>query len=316
MNYADSCYNSRNFNKQKQPVQDAGLLNKIRHRGQILPFSETNESIATSSLVKHSSKFNNSDPNKFYWNHEKLEPYTLVSWMQVFSIFAMIAHGVIFYLSPISFIFLIIILLGDGGFDAFTETLVAYLYILIPSLIIEYVPVLVLNDKRLKNNLSFFIRKNYTLNRQTGMVTVYGSGNKIIYEYPFLEFDCIFQSNPNHQGILSYRLMLVHRYSGDKHVVDIGSEVGLHAPVADYHRFWNSIQRFMDVSQPLPDIPMLEPFRNLDPVTAEHDKRAGRSPKYWRSMNDQEYMATLKEIAKKQEKLPASGLEIDIFQAG
>ena len=47
----------------------------------------------------------------------------------------------------------------------------------------------------------------------------------------------------------------------------------------------------MDTSKPLPDIPMWEEFRHLDPVTAEHDRRSGREPRYWREMDE----ATFKE---------------------
>ena len=36
------------------------------------------------------------------------------------------------------------------------------------------------------------------------------------------------------------------------------------------------IQRYMDITQPLPDVPRLEPFRARDPVTAEHDRKIGR----------------------------------------
>ena len=35
---------------------------------------------------------------------------------------------------------------------------------------------------------------------------------------------------------------------------------------------------------PLPDVPMFEPFRHKDPVTAEHDRRSGRYENYWRDM--------------------------------
>jgi hypothetical protein len=35
----------------------------------------------------------------------------------------------------------------------------------------------------------------------------------------------------------------------------------------------------------LPDIPSLEPFRHLDPVTAEHDRQTGRNPRFWRDLD-------------------------------
>ena len=38
----------------------------------------------------------------------------------------------------------------------------------------------------------------------------------------------------------------------------------------------------MDVTQPLPELPLLEQFRHLDPATAEHDRQASREPRRWR----------------------------------
>ncbi|MBX8523147.1 hypothetical protein K5D45_00550, partial [Pseudomonas cichorii] len=35
-------------------------------------------------------------------------------------------------------------------------------------------------------------------------------------------------------------------------------------------------------TQPLPDLPVLEQTRHLDPVTAAHDARTGRNPRRWR----------------------------------
>jgi hypothetical protein len=42
----------------------------------------------------------------------------------------------------------------------------------------------------------------------------------------------------------------------------------------------------MDVSQPLPDIPRLEPFRHLDPTTKAFDEagKRGRPATYWRDL--------------------------------
>lgn len=48
--------------------------------------------------------------------------------------------------------------------------------------------------------------------------------------------------------------------------------------------YWHMIQQFMDVSHPLPDVPIFEPFRPRDPLTAEVDERQGRDPHKWRNM--------------------------------
>ncbi|MEI8631848.1 hypothetical protein P4S72_06700 [Vibrio sp. PP-XX7] len=120
---------------------------------------------------------------------------------------------------------------------------------------------------------------------------------------------------PNHQGLLSYRLMLVHRYDDYGQGVNIGTLVGVNMPHAEYKRLWNMIQQYMDVSQPLPDIPMLEPFREQDPTTAAYDKQTGRNPRYWRDMSDEEFEKKLTEMARiqREEKLPPTGPVLNIF---
>ena len=50
----------------------------------------------------------------------------------------------------------------------------------------------------------------------------------------------------------------------------------------EVYAYWEMIQQFMDVSGPLPDVPIFEPFRHRDPVTAEWDQRTGRDPFKWR----------------------------------
>ena len=41
----------------------------------------------------------------------------------------------------------------------------------------------------------------------------------------------------------------------------------------------------MDISKPLPDIPSMEPYRSMDPVTAAYDKANNRPPDYWKNMD-------------------------------
>ena len=56
--------------------------------------------------------------------------------------------------------------------------------------------------------------------------------------------------------------------------------------IAERYAMWDMLSRFMDVSQPLPDIPRLEPFRHLDPTTRAFDEagKRGRSATYWRDL--------------------------------
>lgn len=53
---------------------------------------------------------------------------------------------------------------------------------------------------------------------------------------------------------------------------------------------WELIQRFADNTLPLPDMPDLEKYRQLDPATVEYDKKHKRPEFHWRIMHeDQQY---------------------------
>ncbi|WBA16186.1 hypothetical protein [Salinivibrio proteolyticus] len=131
--------------------------------------------------------------------------------------------------------------------------------------------------------------------------------------HPFIEFDCVLMSAPSPQGHLNYNLMLVHRYQPYSVGVPISNLIGTNERVVEYQRLWNMIQRYMDASQPMPDLLVLEEARAKDPVTAAHDQQTGRDPRYWRDMSDETYKKTLAEIAEKQKTSPATGPKINIF---
>ncbi|ASA55642.1 hypothetical protein [Vibrio gazogenes] len=322
MSYQPTAYNSKQFHPQPQPEKSRGLMEKVRKRGQVFPFSDTNTSIATTALKDQPPSILNEEgaENDLFWTHKKVQPYTFVAWAGFYLFLVTMAKVVLYVIYPLQlFLSVCIWIFGDHGVQgAFTYFLTTTIYIALPALII-YTPIFIINRINPSINKDqierWFARKKYCLNRETGMVTLYGAGNRKIFTHPFIEFDCILASNPNHQGLLSYRLMLVHRYSNYKHGVNIGSLVGVNAPVAEYHRLWNMIQQYMDVSKPLPDIPMLEPFRHLDPTTAEYDQQTNRDPRYWRQMSDEAFEAQLTKIAKAQEQnnIPASGPILDIF---
>ncbi len=321
INYQSTAYNSQTLSPQVRPLKQHRLIEKLRKRGQIFPFSRTNKSIATMALREQSPSLVNGDGSleDLFWNHRIMQPYSFVSWAHVYLFIAGIAKFVLYFIYPLLFLMSLSLVFSDGGIQrAVSDFLQMTIYVALPAFII-YSPILLINkfDPNInKDQLErWFARKKYCLNRETGMVTLYGTGNRKVFTHPFIEFDCILAGNPNHQGLLSYRLMLIHRYSNYKYGVNIGSLVGMNAPVAEYHRLWNMIQQYMDVSKPLPDIPMLEPFRHLDPTTAEYDQQTHRDPRYWRQMSDEEFEAQLTKIAKAQEKnnIPASGPILDIF---
>ncbi len=143
------------------------------------------------------------------------------------------------------------------------------------------------------------------------MVTLFNRHDKVRYCHPFIEFDALLTASPNHQGLLFYSLALVHRYQNYTYTVPLGDLISSNQP-SDYRLLWNVIQQYMDISQPLLDLLILEESRPNDPTTAEYDKQTGRDPHYWRNMSDIEYKVVTKERLEQQS--PFGGVEIDIFE--
>ncbi|MGI3130903.1 hypothetical protein ACRSLK_11015 [Halopseudomonas pachastrellae] len=120
-------------------------------------------------------------------------------------------------------------------------------------------------------------------NRQTGMVTVARRFRKP-FMAPFYEFDVTMEYRPGSHGDGGMALWLHHRYTtcevflgGKLHPLGLSPEEAM--------AFWDCLQRYMDTSQPLPDLPVLEQFRHLDPTTARYDAQSGRPPRRWRETN-------------------------------
>ena len=120
-----------------------------------------------------------------------------------------------------------------------------------------------------------------SFNRETGEVSFALPGGKKLTA-PFEEFDAYVERVIQHGGIF-YRLMFAHPYT-DKQFSQT-SLSRIEPTKEEVMALWDTLQRYMDVSQPLPDMPRLEPFRHLDPVTAEHDQRTGRNPRFWRDLD-------------------------------
>ena len=133
----------------------------------------------------------------------------------------------------------------------------------------------------------------WELNRRTGLVTVFADPGKkrtawkVAHVRPFHEFDCYLLSTPDAQGSPQYSLSLVH-YREEVQVRLVGM-FGATQSHLEQRATWDMLQRYMDVSQPLPDFPMLEQDRPADPTTREHDQRTGRDPRFWRDMDDATY---------------------------
>ena len=118
--------------------------------------------------------------------------------------------------------------------------------------------------------------------RPTGMVK-FRTWREETFEAPFIEFDPYISYHVQPKGPVSYKLQLRHRYSGWQTAV---AEVHSTQKV-ELYAHWDELQRYMDVSQPLPDIPALEPYRHLDPTTAEYDAAGKRQcpADYWATLD-------------------------------
>jgi len=118
--------------------------------------------------------------------------------------------------------------------------------------------------------------------RPTGMVK-FRTWREETFEAPFIEFDPYISFHVNPKGPTSCKLQLRHRYSGWQTAV-----ASVHSTLKhELYAHWDELQRYMDVSQPLPDIPALEPYRHLDPTTAEFDAagKRGRRADYWATLD-------------------------------
>ncbi len=101
---------------------------------------------------------------------------------------------------------------------------------------------------------------------------------------PFSEFVPYLQHLMTGSGTgAGWRMVLIHKHSrrlrfGSFGMINLTSR-------GDAMAFWDFLQCYMDISQPLPDSPLLEVYRQQDPVTCEHDKQTGRPERYWRDMS-------------------------------
>ena len=141
----------------------------------------------------------------------------------------------------------------------------------------------------------------FEFNRQTGMVTRF-ERNRILYSYSFTDFDCFLMTRFTNKGFPRYSLELYPRYQNTRKGIPLSNLLSEEfTDTNEYLRLWSMIQRYMDTSQPLPDISILEEFRAKDPVTAAYDKETKRNSHYWREMTDEKYIKKLEQIDYEQE---------------
>lgn len=129
----------------------------------------------------------------------------------------------------------------------------------------------------------FYEHDGSEFNRRDGMLRIARRLRKP-FVAPFYEFDPVMQLQVTPHGGHDYVLWLHHRYSATK--VCLANKVhSLGLDHANLLAFWDTLQRYMDVEQSLPDLPILEQSRHLDPLTAAHDAAHARPPRRWRDLN-------------------------------
>ena len=127
-------------------------------------------------------------------------------------------------------------------------------------------------------------------NRQNGMVEKTVKGKLI--QLPFNEFLPMVVHSSHFPSQYRIRLMLCHCNSDMQ--IPINSKTRVDSVIA-----WSYLNHFMDSSRPLPDIPLHEAKRHLDPVTRAYDIKSGRDPYYWRKKKYHELHAMEREATER-----------------
>ncbi|WP_242487261.1 hypothetical protein [Pseudomonas sp. TH15] len=128
-------------------------------------------------------------------------------------------------------------------------------------------------------------------NRKTGMLTI-SRRFRSAFTAPFYEFDATMEFRPGPYGSSGTAIWLHHRYY-DFEIFLGGKIQSLGMSREECMAFWDTLQRYMDVSQPLPELPFLEQFRDLDPATSAHDKLSNRNPNRWRETKSRVWDRTI-----------------------
>jgi hypothetical protein len=130
--------------------------------------------------------------------------------------------------------------------------------------------------------LRIFAHDGSGFNRQTGMLTI-GRRFQKPFSAPLYEFDATLEFRPGPHGNSGFAIWLHHRYTWVE--VFLGGKIhSLGMNLEEALAFWDTLQRYMDVTQPLPELPILEQFRHLDATTAAYDQQHKRDPRRWRDM--------------------------------
>lgn len=134
----------------------------------------------------------------------------------------------------------------------------------------------------------------YTFDRPSGQVLFIDKHGEIKKSYAFKDFIPLCMQDFTPAGAVKYTTGLLHKETGLTICIE-------HESVTRGVLAWNYLLQFMDVTQPIPDLPMQEQTRHLDPTTLAYDKKTNRDPYYWRKMDREQMKALENEAYKKAE---------------
>lgn len=208
-----------------------------------------------------------------------------LSGLQGFLYVLYMCTAIVFFTTLIGLFFLVLgLVINDPKIQSFINLFddVKYLYLTLAILYFggKYGRLLLahLTEQRQRSNPT-------GLYRREGVVRI--KHRKTVFVAPFIEFDAYLVQSPSGRGGRYYNLVLQHRYS-DQQLWLKGLLTDAMDP-REVHAYWDMLQQFMDVSHPLPDVPIFEPFRARDPVTVVADERSGRDPFKWRNITPEQW---------------------------
>ncbi|HIF9235705.1 TPA: hypothetical protein ACX6QH_002063 [Photobacterium damselae] len=299
------------YNSQHIPPQalgnGQGFWSQLARKGTYFPFTRNNHHVPEKELLyQKPSELRKLTSFDDGYNERQIREITLPWWGLIYFYAVTFAKGTALIMMPMAFL----VAGGMNLWDRAGQSEYNQIYFVLTCILI--VCLIIWGSFSLFNG-KIPVKTLFSLSRETGMVTLHGSGNKVLFSHPFIEFDCYLTTTPTPQGFFDYQLFLVHRYNGYKQGVPIGRFINGSKQLDEYKRLWNMIQAYMDVSQPLPDIPMNEPFRDKDSATIAYDKAHNRKPDFWFSMSDEEFEQAVAKIVEKQNTEPPLGEMIPIF---
>ena len=313
--YQDTAYNTENLIEQCEG-EALGYWTKKLNSGKKLSHIKASGDISIGVVKSYlpsedffhlrddAIKEGDDDAKEMFWTEEVLSQQAFSPFTQFYLLIVGISKVYSWITLPIFTIMITLQIINtDQGerVSQFIDSLSFFYYFILSCVLIYGYHILTCKDG-FEWLMPPFMKINelYSLNRQTGMVTLYKKGKKVRFSHPFAEFDCYFISSPTVQGHRNTALFLLHRYNNYRVGIPLHLLLGSDQDVQEYNVLWNMIQRYMDVSQPLPDCIILEESRERDPVTAVYDKVTGRNPRYWRDMTDEEYLTALDKLDKSQ----------------